>query len=56
MNEILIHSLRVATFIGVPDDERASSQEVEMDIRLLPPTAFGKMEDRIDRTIDYAAV
>lgn len=56
MNEILIQSLRVSTLIGVPDDERACPQEVEIDIRMRPPTAFERMEDRIDRTIDYAAV
>ena len=56
MSEILIDSLRVKTWIGVPDAERIEAQEVEMDIRIEPERSFAEMQDDISLTVDYAAV
>jgi len=56
VDRISIKSLRVTTRIGVPDDERASPQEVEIDIILEPTRPFSEMHDDIARTVDYAAV
>ena len=56
MNEILIAGLRVQTRIGVPDEERAAAQEVEIDIRIQPARDFQEMGDDLARTIDYAQV
>ncbi len=56
MNEIRIDSLRVTTRIGVPDEERADKQEVEIDLRIEPGVDFSGMEDDISKTIDYAQV
>ena len=56
MSEIHINSLRVKTQIGVPDEERANWQEIELDITLTPNKDFETMEDVISETIDYAAV
>lgn len=56
MNEIRIEGLRVRTFIGVPDDERAAEQELEIDLRIEPAMDFAEMADDISRTIDYALV
>jgi len=56
MSEIHINSLRVKTQIGVPDEERANWQELEIDIVITPTQDFGEMQDVIADTIDYAAV
>ena len=56
MNEIRIDSLRVRTRIGVPDEERADEQELEIDLRIEPMRDFAGMQDDISHTIDYALV
>jgi FolB domain-containing protein len=56
MSEILIDSLRVKTWIGVPDGERIEAQEIEIDIRIRPTRNFAEMQDDITLTVDYAAV
>ena len=53
---IEIRRLRVATLIGVPDEERAASQDLFITIRLTPSQGFDRLADDITRTIDYAAV
>lgn len=55
-DEIRIAGLRLPTHIGVPDEERASSQTLELDVTLHLDSRFEAMEDRIEATIDYAAV
>ena len=56
LSEILIDSLRVKTWIGVPDAERMDAQEIEIDIRIQPSRIFAEMQDDINLTVDYAAV
>lgn len=56
MSGILIAGLRVETRIGVPDEERATAQEVEIDIRIQPARDFTEMGDDLAKTIDYAHV
>lgn len=56
LSEILIDSLRVKTWIGVPDAERLEAQEIEIDIRIQPTRNFAEMHDDISLTVDYAAV
>ncbi len=56
MNEIQIKSLRVQSRIGVGDDERELSQELQVDVRIQPAAAFAYMNDDLARTINYAAV
>jgi FolB domain-containing protein len=56
MSEIQINSLRVKTQIGVPNEERANWQELEIDIAITPTQDFEEMQDAIADTIDYAAV
>ena len=56
LSEILIDSLRVKTWIGVPDAERMEAQEIEIDIRIQPTRSFAEMQDDISLTVDYAAV
>jgi FolB domain-containing protein len=56
LSEIRIDSLRVKTWIGVPDAERMDAQEIEIDIRIQPTRSFAEMQDDINLTVDYAAV
>ena len=53
---IEIRRLRVQTFIGVPEEERASAQELRVSVSISPHLGFAAMEDEIGRTIDYAAL
>lgn len=53
---IEIRRLRVQTFIGVPEEERASTQELRVSVSITPRLGFAAMEDEIGRTIDYAAL
>lgn len=54
--EIEIRRLKVKTFIGVPDEERAGLQELLVTVRIGTHTAFSDTADDIGRTIDYAAL
>ena len=56
LDEIRISALRLPTFIGVPDEERAESQTLEADIIIRTFGRFESMNDAIASTIDYAAV
>jgi RNA polymerase sigma-70 factor (ECF subfamily) len=51
MSEIQINSLRVKTQIGVPNEERANWQELEIDIAITPTQDFEEMQDAIERAI-----
>jgi len=53
---IEIRRLRVATFIGVPDEERAASQDLFITIRMTPSQGFDGLPDDIAATVNYAAV
>lgn len=55
-NEIEIRRLKVKTFVGVPDLERAKAQEIHISLKIGIGTSFGAMADDISRTLDYAAV
>ncbi len=53
---IEIRKLRVTTFVGVPDEELASPQTLEISIVMTPQFAFEELGDDIARTVDYHAV
>lgn len=53
---IEIRRLRVKTFIGVPEEERISVQELLVSISITPLLGFAAMGDEIGRTVDYAAL
>lgn len=55
MNEIVIHGLKAATRIGVPDEERRDPQQVLINVTMIPLTAFAELDDDITRTVDYHA-
>ncbi len=55
MNQIFIRGLTVEIFIGVPDEERATSQKVLIDVTIEPLTAFEELHDDLSLTVDYDA-
>ncbi len=57
-DQIFIRGLKVACHIGVPDEERAQSQELLIHITMAPVICADAppLNDDIARTIDYHAV
>ena len=53
MSEIQIKGLKILTHIGVPDEERASAQQVEIDVWVDTRKPFGQMNDDLSLTVDY---
>lgn len=53
---IEIRKLRVTTHVGVPDEELAAPQELDISIVMQPLDSFGELGDDIARTVDYHAV
>jgi len=55
-DQIHIEALEVRSHIGVPEEERAAPQRLTVSLTLEPNTDFRALGDRIETTIDYAAV
>ena len=55
-SRIQIHQLELMAHIGVPDDERATAQRLTCNVTLWPVLPFAKLNDTIERAVNYAAV
>ena len=55
-DRIRIESLELSSFIGVPDEERATAQRLTASLVLEPVRDFRAIEDRLENTVDYFAV
>lgn len=55
-HSITLHDLRVVAWIGVPAEERAVPQTLALTVRLTPTTAFSRLGDAIEKTVDYYQV
>jgi dihydroneopterin aldolase len=53
---IEIRKLRVTAHVGVPDEELAQSQTLEVSLVMTPGNSFDDLADDITRTVDYHAV
>ena len=53
---IHIEALEVRSCIGVPEEERAAPQRLTVTLTLEPNADFRALGDRIEATVDYAAV
>ena len=53
---IHIQGLQTSVRVGVPDDERARWQTVELDVTLTPTRDFRDLGDALEETIDYERV
>lgn len=54
-DRVMITGLRLATHIGVTDDERAAPQDVLVDVTLEADLAAAGRSDDLSDTVDYAA-
>ena len=55
-DEITIRGLSLSCHVGVPDDERAESQQLRVNVTLFPEPSEKPLDDDIKRTVDYYAV
>jgi len=55
-DQIVIQNLAIRSRIGVPEEERAEPQRLTVSLVIESNLPFSAMEDRIENTIDYAAV
>jgi FolB domain-containing protein len=55
-DHINIKGLRLVTTIGVPEEERAIPQSVEVNVAIALSNIVGGVDDRLDLTIDYYRV
>ncbi len=55
-DSIAITALGVVCRVGVPEEERAVPQRLELDLVLWPRRDFRELGDRLEGTVDYGAV
>ncbi len=55
-DQIEIRNLEVRSRVGVPEEERREPQRLLVTLWIEPNQAFDAMEDRLENTVDYAAV
>jgi len=53
---VKLRGLEVATFIGVPDEERAEQQTLKVDVDMYPQLGFRELNDEIEGGVDYYQV
>ncbi len=53
---IFIRQLELGAYIGITDEERAEPQRLTVSLVLEPQRGLADLRDRINKTIDYAAV
>jgi len=56
LGKIIISRQRISVFIGVPDEERATAQEIEVSLEMVPEQSLFGTNDEIVKTIDYYTV
>ncbi len=55
-DHIRLSAIQVSAHIGVPEEERALPQALEVDLTLFPTKSLQNLGDDLSRTIDYHAV
>lgn len=55
-DQIIIRGLSLSSHVGVPDEERAKSQVLRINVTLFPLPSERPLEDNIDQTVNYYAV
>ena len=55
-DEIHVANLALNVRVGVSDEEQAQAQRLTVSLTLRPARGFGGLEDRIENTVNYAAV
>tara|TARA_R110002096_G_scaffold292391_3_gene486923 strand:+ start:9196 stop:9564 length:369 start_codon:yes stop_codon:yes gene_type:complete len=55
-DRIFLSAIRVSSHIGVPDEERAIPQTLEVDVTLFPIQKLAGLADDLEKTINYYEV
>ena len=55
-DEIHVANLALNIHVGVTDEEQARAQRLTVSLTLRPVRGFSNLEDRIENTVNYAAV
>ena len=55
-DEIHVSNLALNIHVGVTDEEQARPQRLTVSLTLRPMRGFGGLDDRIENTVNYAAV
>ena len=55
-DKIIIRGLSLSSHVGVPERERAESQQLRINVTLFPVPSKKPLDDDIERTVDYYAV
>lgn len=55
-DSIFVEALELSSFVGVPDEERASAQRLTVSLVLEPARDFRALADDIGNTVDYFTV
>lgn len=55
-DRIRIDSLELASYIGVPEEERKTTQRLTVSLLLEPIRDFRALDDQIENTVDYFSV
>jgi FolB domain-containing protein len=56
MDLVKIRGLKLATLIGVPDDERMEQQVLKVNIDMKPEVSFSSLNDEMEGGVDYYQV
>jgi FolB domain-containing protein len=56
MEKIILEEIRVKTYIGVSDRERARRQTLRVSIEMEPLSGYESKGDLLENTIDYSTV
>jgi dihydroneopterin aldolase len=55
-DSITLAGLKITSWVGVPSDERAHPQALEVSVEMVPVRGLCGLGDLIEHTIDYAVV
>ncbi len=56
MQRIILEDIRVRTFIGVSEKERARKQRLSVSIELEPAVKFEEIDDNIENAVNYSSI
>jgi dihydroneopterin aldolase len=56
MEKITIEGIRVRTFLGVSEKERARKQQLSVSVEFEPSAAFEEINDNIENTVNYSSI
>lgn len=55
-DSIILAGLKISSWIGVPPEERAHPQALEVTVEMIPIRGLAGLGDLVEHTVDYAVV